>query len=50
MTVLAWQDRDKKIPLPKLEEELKMEIWHLLKNEGESGLPPLLTFPLIIKL
>ena len=38
MTVLAWQHRDKKTPLPKLEEELMMEIWHLLKNEEESGL------------
>ena len=47
--VLAWPRRDKKTPLPNLEEEL-MEVWWLLKDEEESGLFPLPIFPLIIKL
>ena len=29
---------------------MKMEMWHLLKNEEEGGLSPLSTFPLIIEL
>ena len=40
MTVLAGPYRDKKIPLPNLEEALMMEVWYLFKNEEEGGLFP----------
>ena len=50
MTVPALPRRDKKTPLPNLEEELMMEVWHLLQNEEEGGLFPLPIFPLIIKM
>jgi len=35
---------------PDVEEELMMEAWCLLKNEGKGDILPLPTFPLIIKL
>ena len=41
MTVLAWPCRDKKTFLPSMEKELTMEVWRLLKNKDECGLPPL---------
>ena len=50
MTVSAWPCRDKKTPLPNIEEEMIMEAWRLLKNEEEGGLFPLPTFLLVIKL
>ena len=40
MTVLAWPCRDKKTFLPNVEKELMTEVWHLLKNKEECGLPP----------
>ena len=50
MTILAWQCKDKNTALLNLEKELKMETWHLIKNEEESGHFPISTFSLIIKL
>ena len=50
MIVLTWPCRDRKTHLPKVEEELMMEAWCLLKNEEERGLSLLPTFPLIITL
>ena len=49
MTAPVWPCRDKKIPLPNVEEELMMEAWCLLKNEEEGGLLPLPTFPLVLR-
>ena len=38
MTNPALWCRDKKTPLPQVEEELRREAWCLLKNEEESDL------------
>lgn len=48
MTVLALPCVYKKTPLPDLEQELMMEVCHLLKNKEEGGLFPLSTFVLIL--
>ena len=40
MTVLAGPCRDKKAPLPNLEEELMLKARNLLKDQEESGFFP----------
>ena len=37
MTISVWLCGDKKTPLPEMEEELMMEAWRLLKDEGKGG-------------
>ena len=49
MTAPVGPRKDQKIPPPAVE-QLRMEPWHLLRNEEQGGFLSLHTFPLIIKL
>lgn len=40
ISIAPWQYGDDKTPLPHSEEELMMEVRHILENEEQDGLPP----------